>query len=98
MRLMPNPWFALPVIVAAVVGNLIGRNFARVSCAQVDPSVPPVPCPGRELGWGIGAAIFAAIGVAVVIVLAIRSLREWREYEAGERERPEPGCEAAEDR
>ena len=75
MRL--NPWFAFPVLAAGAAGALIGRNIARVNCAPVDPEAV---CDSgtSEVILAIVAAIVAMAGVAVVIVLVISSLAEWR--------------------
>jgi hypothetical protein len=73
-----NPWFAFPVVAAGVAGALIGRDIARVNCAPVDPETV---CDSgtSEVVFAIAGAILAMVGVAVVIVLVIRSLAEWRE-------------------
>lgn len=94
MKRYPNPWFVVPVLAAAAAGALIGRNFARVSCVSTEADGPSGDCLGREIAFGIAGGIIAFIGVAVVAVLVIRSLREWREYQAGDRGQPSAGCEA----
>ncbi len=96
MKRYPNPWFFLPVVAAGVAGALIGRNFARVACLPVEADAVAAGCGGRELLWAVLGALGAAVGVAVVIVLAIRSLAEWRHYQRGEGDRPEAGCEREE--
>ena len=67
----PNPWVWLPVGFAALAGATIGWVVTRLGCL-------PQGC----LGWQVTAAALAAlgagIGVLVVVVLAIRSLAEWR--------------------
>lgn len=94
MKRYPNPWFVVPVLIATVAGVLIGRNFARVSCLpNALESLPAEGCVGREIAFAVVGGFVAFFGVAVVSVLVIRSLREWREYEAGERGQPAAGCE-----
>ena len=76
MRL--NPWFAIPVAAAGVAGYLIGGNVARVACAPVEPGTTCDPG-GWEIVFGVIGAMVSVIGVAIVLVLVIRSLAEWRE-------------------
>lgn len=71
MRL-PNPWIAVPVLLSAVAGGIVGFVVTDASCA-------PGSC-------GAAAAVVAALvalgvgaGVGVVAVLAVRSIAEWRE-------------------
>ncbi len=95
MRRLPNPWFLLPVLGAAALGALLGREVARVTCSFGADAVETgrQGCPGFEVVAAIGGAIVAAVGVAVVVTLAIRSLAEWRETRAAEAESEtsEPG-------
>ena len=93
MSRYPNPWFAIPVLVAATAGAFIGRNFARISCVPADADAPITGCLGREIAFGITTGLLAFFGTAVVTVLVIRSLSEWREFQRGERDRPTVGCE-----
>jgi hypothetical protein len=73
-----NPWFAIPVVAAGVAGALIGRDIARVNCAPVDPEAV-CDSGASEVILAVVGAVVAMVGVAVVIVLVIRSLAEWRE-------------------
>lgn len=76
--------FALPVAAAGAAGGFIGWAVARVGC--MDGS-----CGGASiLAAGLIAGLAAAGGVGIVVVLADRSLREWREWQAG---RPQEGKE-----
>jgi len=93
LRRYPNPWFAIPVLVATAAGAFIGRNFARVSCVPADADAPITGCLGREIGFAITGGMAAFIGTAVVTVLVIRSLSEWREFQRRERDQPTVGCE-----
>ena len=77
-RLLPNPWVAIPVLVAAGVGWFVGSSVARVSCQ-------PQSCTGDEILWGTVGAVVGFIGVLVVSVLVVRSLAEWAALSAEEK-------------
>lgn len=81
---MPNPWIAIPVLVATVGGAVIGFQVTRVSCA-------PGSCVTAAVGIGIVAAAFALFGVGTVMVLAVRSIGEWREQQGRGETPPTPG-------
>jgi hypothetical protein len=70
----PNPWIAVPVLLATAVGGVVGFQITRVSCA-------PGSCFGAATGIGIVAALAAFFGVGTVVVLAARSIAEWRRQE-----------------
>jgi hypothetical protein len=60
----------LAVLVSGLCGLLIGRALVALQCTG-DCDV--------AMGLGaIGGAVFAAGGVAVVAVLALRAMSEWR--------------------
>lgn len=90
MRL-PNPWVVVPSLLATVVGGVVGYQVTRVSCA-------PDGCAGAAIGIGILSALVALLGVGTVVVLAVRSIDEWRELQereeisAPEREAGPPTC------
>lgn len=61
------------IVLAGICGGLIGWSFVTVQCEK--------DCSGPG---GIGAivgAVVAAGGVAVVAVLALRAMAEWRSIE-----------------
>lgn len=76
MRRLPNPWFLIPSLLAGLLGALLGREIARVTCTFGSESTG---CPGFETTAAILGGITAFLGVAVVVNLALRSLAEWRE-------------------
>ncbi len=78
-RRLPNPWVAVPVLVAAAVGWFVGSSVARVSCR-------PDGCTGQEILWGTVAALVGAVGVLVLAVLVVRSLAEWAALSAKEKQ------------
>jgi cytochrome c-type biogenesis protein CcmH/NrfF len=79
-RTFPNPWVAIPVVVATGVGWFVGSSVARVSCR-------PESCTGSEILWGVAGALLGFAGVLVVAVLAVRSLAEWTALSAAEKQR-----------
>lgn len=86
MRKMPNPWVALPAVLAGAIAGGLGYVVTDVSCR-------PGGCPGWAAGVAVAAFLIGALGMAVVIVLVYRSLAEWREAADEGREPPGPGCE-----
>lgn len=83
-RRLPNPWIAVPVLIAAAVGWFVGSNVARLSCR-------PGGCRGEEILWGAVGALVGFAGVLTVSVLVVRSLAEWAALsgdETGEGEGP----------
>jgi hypothetical protein len=81
-RRLPNPWVAVPVILAAAVGWFVGSSVARVSCGTKS-------CTGDEILWGTVGALVGFAGVLVVSVLVVRSLAEWAALSAEEKRRRE---------
>ena len=64
--------FAVPVGIAALIGGFIGGTVARVGCLDS-------ACAGLSiLMVAAVSGLVAATGVGIVVVLADRSLREWR--------------------
>lgn len=80
----PNPWFVVPVALAALAGGAVGFFVTDASCA-------PDSCGAAAAAVAVGVALAAAAGVGVVVVLAVRSLAEWREQQD-----MDPGGPAAE--
>lgn len=57
------------IIVSGVCGGLIGYAVTNLQCED--------GCAGLATAIGSAAALLAAIGVAVVAVLALRAMAEW---------------------
>lgn len=70
----PNLWIAVPVLLATVAGGAIGFQVTRVSCGG--------GCVPTSVGIGVLSAAAAFFGVGTVLVLAYRSIAEWREQQA----------------
>lgn len=69
--------FAAPVLLAGTTGGFIGWTVARVGCAGTACS------PLTSILAGLLAGLVSAAGVGIVVVLADRSLREWKDWQAG---------------
>lgn len=69
-RRLPNPWVAIPVLIAAAVGYFVGSRVAGLSCGTDG-------CTGEQILWGTMGAAVGFIGVLIVSVLVVRSLAEW---------------------
>jgi hypothetical protein len=79
-------WVVAAVSGAFVAGGFIGWIVTAISCQ-------PDTCVAAATGIGLVSGVVTALGVGVVVVLAIRSLGEWREATAAGVEPPGPGCE-----
>ncbi|MEY2478498.1 MAG: hypothetical protein QOG87_3813 [Actinomycetota bacterium] len=68
-------WLAfVAILVAGIAGGLIGSSFVHLTCDG--------NC-GTAQGIGaVGGAMFAAGGVAVVSVLVLRAMGEWRRVQS----------------
>ena len=93
MRRRPNPWIAIPSLLAGVVAGALGWIVTDVSCRSTTPSGAVESCPGWAAGISVGSFLVVTVGVAVVMVLVFRSLAEHRDATARGEETPGPGCE-----
>lgn len=79
----PPVWARLVAVLAVVIsgaaGGLIGWSVVDLQCAG--------DCSATAALVGVGGAVVAAIGVAVVAVLTLRAMAEWRAIEARDRAR-----------
>lgn len=74
------------IILAGLCGGLIGWSVTTIGCTS--------GCSTAGALGGLIGAVFAAAGVAVVAVLALRAMGEWkrlREAEIYNEEKSEPG-------
>jgi hypothetical protein len=80
------------VVVAGVLGALIGSGLASASCVE-DPSLlerlltsvdgftaESRSCTPFEIGGALGGAAIAAVGAGIVAVLVLRAMAEWRAH------------------
>ncbi len=58
------------VLVGGLCGGLIGFGVVDLSCNH--------ECSAAAAGVGLGGALLGAVGVAVVAVLTLRAMGEWR--------------------
>jgi predicted anti-sigma-YlaC factor YlaD len=84
-----NPWVLWPTVAAGVIGGVIGWTVTSISCQ-------PNSCVVAATTVTVLAALFTALGVGVVVILAVRSLAEWREAADAGLPPPEVACEAGE--
>src|SRR5262249_55138216 len=67
----------LSVVAGGVFGGIIGYGLADVSCDR--------DCGGGQAVGAVVGALLGAVGVAVVAVLVLRALAEWRLRSRGHR-------------
>jgi len=71
------------IIIAGVAGGLIGWSVVDLQCTT--------DCSTNAALVGVGTALICAIGVAVVAVLTLRAMAEWKAIENRDRARRERG-------
>ncbi|MGA7272711.1 MAG: hypothetical protein WB239_16690 [Acidimicrobiia bacterium] len=84
-RRYPNPWIAIPSIVAGGLAAWLGGTITAVSCRVRDEAGRVITCPGLTALVAILAFIAVMIGMAIVLVLVYRSLAEWQEQRSPDR-------------
>jgi hypothetical protein len=73
----------LLILLSGAAGGFIGYSFVDLQC-DGDCTV--------QTGLGaVGGALLAAGGVAVVVVLALRAMGEWRTIQERQRDEEPPG-------
>jgi len=75
----------LAIIIGGVAGGLIGWSVFDLQCTD--------GCPTTAAIGGIVGALSGAIGLAVVAVLSLRAMAEWKAIENRDRARRERGLE-----
>lgn len=75
---------------AFMAGSFIGWIVTAISCQ-------PDSCVVAATGVGLVSGVVSALGVGVVVVLAIRSIGEWRDATAAGIPPPGPGCETGDE-
>ena len=74
----PNPWVAVPALVAGALAGFLGWVITSLSCSSTGRS-----CMLTAVLVGLGSFIAAAIGMTVVVVLLYRSIAEQKKPEQG---------------
>ncbi len=82
----PNPWVAVPSLAAGLIAGALGWIVTEVSCR-------PEGCLGWTVFIAVSAFVVGTVGMAVVVVLVIRSLAEYRDATSRGESPPGPGCE-----
>ncbi len=72
----------LAIVIAGLCGGLIGYAVTDLQCSD--------SCTTAAGAIGVLSATGAALGVAVVAVLTLRAMAEWKAYEASEGARGGP--------
>jgi hypothetical protein len=81
VRRRPNPWIAVPSLVAGLLAGFVGWLVTDVSCrVELEPGVVQ-SCPVWSSVVALILFLGATIGVAVVLVLVFRSIAEARDRE-----------------
>ena len=62
------------IVVGGGAGGLIGWSFVHLSCEG--------DCTTPATFGAVGGAVLAAVGVAVVAVLTLRAMGEWRRIQS----------------
>ncbi len=97
MRRRPNPWIAVPSILAGVLAGVVGWAVTDLSCQPGLNLDEGDGCPVAAVSIGLGLFLATTVGIAIVLVLVYRSLAEHREATERGLEPPGPGCEVPED-
>lgn len=71
------------ILIAGAAGGLIGWSVVDLQCDG--------DCAGQSALAGVVGALVCAVGVAVVAVLTLRAMSEWRAIENRDRARRERG-------
>lgn len=85
-RRRPNPWIAVPALMAGLFGGGLGWVVNDVACRSDLGSA----CWGRSIFWGILGFALGLAGMTVIMVLVSRSIAEWRDYQERGPEDPHP--------
>ncbi len=81
----------LAIVLAGVCGALIGSSLTKVGCTA--------NCGTSQGVGGVVGAVIAAVGVAVIAVLVLRAMGEWRtiKEERALQAEPAPAGEGADE-
>ena len=71
MRRRPNPWIAIPALIAGTLAGALGWVVTDVSCEAT--------CAGWAALVSVASFLVVTIGVVLILALVYRSLAEWNE-------------------
>lgn len=74
------------IVLGGVCGGLIGWSFVDLQCTTDD-------CGTNAALVGLASAVVCAVGMAVVAVLSLRAMAEWKATEARDRARRARGLD-----
>jgi hypothetical protein len=83
MRRRPNPWIAIPALLAGILAGALGWVVTDVSCRTPDASGDLSSCPGWAALVAIVSFLVVAIGMTLILSLVYRSIAEWNEKREG---------------
>ncbi len=75
MRRRPNPWIAIPALVAGLLAGALGWVVTDVSCET--------SCAGWATLVSVVSFLVVTIGVVLILALVYRSIAEWNEKKEG---------------
>jgi len=79
MRRRPNPWIAIPALVAGALAGALGWVVTDVSCQTPDAAGDVPSCLGWAALVSIASFVVVTIGVVLILALVYRSIAEWNE-------------------
>jgi hypothetical protein len=97
MRRRPNPWIAIPSLLAGALAGLVGWAVTDLSCEPGLNLNQGDGCPVAAVSIGIVLFLATTLGIAIVLVLVYRSLAEHTAAVERNLPPPTPGCEVPED-
>jgi ABC-type Fe3+ transport system permease subunit len=85
-------WLAFALVVlSGVLGGLIGYSLVSATCSETSPllrrllsdagtgvDAPSRSCAVQQIGGSLAGSLIAALGTAIVAVLVLRAMAEWR--------------------
>lgn len=86
-RRTPNPWIAVPSVLAGLLAATVGGLVTDVSCRVELEGGVVQRCPVWTVSVALVLFVGVTVGVAVVLVLVYRSIAEARDQDgAGDEE------------
>jgi len=79
MRRRPNPWIAIPAVVAGALAGTLGWVVTDVSCQTPDAAGDVSSCVGWAVLVSIVSFLVVTIGMTLILALVYRSIAEWNE-------------------
>ena len=93
MKRRPNPWIAIPSLLAGILAGAVGWAVTDLSCEPGLNLNEGNGCPVVAASIGVVLFVATTIGIVIVLVLVYRSLAEHRAALERNLPPPTPGCE-----